>query len=50
MAAAMNDLCTTVFAVEQSYKAVQPVYRLLGAEQHFRTSLRPDKHIGWYPI
>jgi hypothetical protein len=50
MAAAMNDLCTTVFAVEQSYQAALPVFQLLGAEGAFRTSLRPDKHIGWIQV
>jgi len=50
MAAAKNDLCTTVFAVEQSYKAALKAYRLLSAEEHFRTSLRPDKHIGWIQV
>ena len=36
--------------LEQSYKAALPVFQLLGAENAFRTSLRPDKHIGWIQV
>ena len=31
-------------------KAALPVYELLGAADHFRTSIRPDKHIGWIQV
>lgn len=44
LAVAVNDGVESTWAVQETYKAVKPVYTLHGAEERFKISWRPNGH------
>jgi len=47
---ALNDPVESTWAMQQTYRAVQSVYRLLGAEERLRILWRPGSHETWPAI
>ena len=47
LSASYNDGCGSPWAEQQTYLAVKPVYRLLGAEGNLRILWRPGNHETW---